>query len=66
MEDNFPTDRGQGGWFGDDSSTSHLLWALFLLLLYQLHFRSSGVRSWKLGNLALEIGYFHPSFFFFF
>ena len=36
-------------WFGDDSSALHLLGSLFLLLLYQLHLRSSGIRSWKLG-----------------
>ena len=48
MEDNFSMDQGQGGWFGDDSST---LW----LLLYQLHLRLSGIRSWSLGTLAQEI-----------
>ena len=35
--------QGQGRWFQDDSSTLHLLWALSLLLLYQLHLRSSGI-----------------------
>ena len=43
-EDNFSTDRGRG----DDSSTWHLLCTLLLLLLHQLHLRSSGIR--------LEIG----------
>ena len=45
MEDNSSTDRGWGwgsGWFGDDSSTWHLLCTLFLLLLHQLHLRSQG------------------------
>ena len=38
VEDNFSTDGGRGGgaeiWFQDDSSTSHLLCTLFLLLLH--------------------------------
>ena len=37
------------GWFRDDSSTLPLLCTLFLLLLYQLHLRSSGIRSRGLG-----------------
>jgi len=45
--------RGEGEWFWDDSSTLHLLCTLFLLLLYQLHLRSSGIRSWSLGTPAL-------------
>jgi len=45
---------GVGGWFGDDSSTLYLLCTLFLLLLRQLHLRSSGVRSWRLGTPALK------------
>ena len=44
-EDSFP---GWEGWFENDSSTLHLLCTLFPLLLYQFHFRSSGIRSWKL------------------
>ena len=40
-------------WFKDDSSTLHLLCTLFLLLLHQLHLRSSGIRSWSLGTPAL-------------
>ena len=35
-------------WFGDDSVTLHLLCTL--LLLHQLHLRSSGVTSWKMGT----------------
>ena len=45
--------RGERGWFGDDSSTLRLLCTLFLLLLHQLHLRSSGIRSWSLGTPAL-------------
>ena len=57
MEESFSTDLGEGGraeWFQDDSSTLHLLCTLFLLFLYQLHLRSSGIRSWRLGTPALE------------
>ena len=43
-----------GGWFGDDSRALHLLHALFLLLLHQLHFRSSGIRSQRSGTLDLN------------
>ena len=49
MEGNFSMDwagQGSGGWFGDDSSSSHF--SLFLLLLHQLHIRSSGIRSCRL------------------
>ena len=59
MEDNFPTDWGRG-WFLDDSSTLHLLCTLFLLLLHQLHLRSTGIRSRRLGTTALEeVWWFH-------
>ena len=44
---------GEGEWFQNDSSTLHLLCTLFLLLLHQLHLRSSGIRSWSLGTPAL-------------
>ena len=50
---NFSLDQKQG-WFGDESSTLHLLCALFLLLLRQLHLRPSGIRSWRLGTPKLE------------
>ena len=49
MKYNFSHGLGRGGWFGDDSSTLHL----FLLLLHQLHLRSSGIRSQRLGTPAL-------------
>ena len=49
MEDNFSTDGVGGGWFGDTFTAT-----LFLLLLHQLHFISSGMRSGRLGTLALE------------
>ena len=35
---------GGGGWFQDDSSALPLLCTLFLLLLYQVHLGSSGIR----------------------
>ena len=47
IKDNFSMD-GERGWFGDDSSASHLLCTLFLLLLHQLHLRSSGIRFQRL------------------
>ena len=56
VEDNISR-TGDGGWLWNDSSTLHLLCSLFLLLLYQLHLRSSGIRSWRLGTLNLS----HPS-----
>ena len=49
----FPQTRGEG-WFGDDSSLLHLLCTLFLLLLHQLHLRSSGIRSQTFGIPALK------------
>ena len=39
--------------FQDDSAASHLLWTLFLILLHQLHLRSPGIRSQRLGTLNL-------------
>ena len=46
---------GRGcGWLGGDPSTLHVLCTLFLLLLHQLHHRSSGVRSWRSGTPAIE------------
>ena len=51
VEDNFSRDHcGLWGWFQDDSSTLNLLCTLFLLLLNQLHLRSSGIRSQRLGT----------------
>ena len=41
-------------WFGDDSNELHLLCTLFLLLFHQLHLRSSGIRSQRLGTPVLE------------
>ena len=43
-----------GGWFQDDSSTLHLLCTVFLLLLHQLHLKSPGIRSWRLGTPVLQ------------
>ena len=34
--------------------TLHWSCTLFLLLLYQLHLRSSGIRAWRLGTTGLE------------
>ena len=53
MEDCFSV--GVGGWFWGDSSTLHLLWTLFGLLLHQLHLRSSGIiRSQRVEIPALR------------
>ena len=41
---------GVEGWFGDDSIT----FIVQLLLSHQLHLRSSGMRSWRLGTLGLK------------
>ena len=43
-----------GKWFQDDSSILNLLCTLFLLLLYQLHLRSSGIGSWRLGIPTIQ------------
>ena len=48
MEDSFPQ-TGLGGWFWGDVNALHLLCTLFILLLHQLHPRSSGIRSQRLG-----------------
>ena len=45
---------GKRGWFQDDSSTQHLLDTLLLLLLHQLHLKSSGIRPRRLGTPALN------------
>ena len=50
MKGDFPHELEKWGWFQDDSSALHLLCTLFLLLLHQLHLRSSGIRSWRLGT----------------
>ena len=55
MEDKFSMDRVSRGWLQDDSNTLCLLCILFLLLLYQLHLRSSGIRSWRLGTPGLSL-----------
>ena len=47
---------GSRGWFQDDSSTVYLLCTLFLLVLQQLHLRSSGIRYWKLTTRILDTG----------
>ena len=65
MEDNFSLVQGlggKGGWFQDDSSTLNLLCTLFLLLLYQLHLRSSGIRSWRLGTPPVQGNKTFPDF----
>ena len=50
---NFSTDW-MGRWFQDDSNALHLLCSLFLLLLHQLHLRSSGIRCQRLRTPGLE------------
>ena len=52
-EDNFSMNC-VGEQLQDDSSPLHLLCSLFLLLLHQLHFRSTGIRSQKLGTPGLN------------
>ena len=55
MEENFSMDLvgvGEGGWFRDALRALHVSCALFLLLLHQLHLRSSGIRSRRLGAPA--------------
>ena len=42
------------GWFGDYSSTLHVLCTLSLLLLHQLHLGPSGIRSQRLRTTAIE------------
>lgn len=57
LEDNFSTDRvGERRQFQDDSSTPHLLCAVFLLSSRQLHFRSTGMRSGGWGPLVTKNG----------
>ena len=53
VEDSFSVDCVEGG-IWDNSSALHLLCTLFLLLLYQFHFRSSGIRFWRLGTPDLR------------
>ena len=53
----FPWISGWGRWldgFRASPSALHLLGTLFLLLLHQLHLRSSGIRSQKLGAPAFH------------
>ena len=45
---------GNGGWFLDDSTALHFLCILFQLLLYQLHCRSSVIRSQRVGTPGLR------------
>ena len=45
----FFMDHKVGECYWDDSRSLHLLCILFLLLLHQLHLRSSGIRSRRLG-----------------
>ena len=53
MEESFSMNQGFG-WFCSDSEALHLLCTLFLLLLHQLHLRSSEVRSQRLGTRAIK------------
>ena len=45
---------GLGGWFWSDSRALDLSCTLFLLSLHQLHLRSPGLRSQRLGTPGLE------------
>ena len=51
VEDKFSMDWRRAGWFQDDSSALHLLCTL--LFLHQLHLRSLGIRSQRLGITEL-------------
>ena len=57
MEESFSMDRPDRGWFGDGSSALQLLCTLYLLLLHQLYFISSNIRSWRLG--APTVGHYN-------
>ena len=46
---------GWGRWFQHDSSALHLLCTFFILFLYQLYLRSSGIRSRRLGTPAVHV-----------
>ena len=56
LEERFSMDHGVGWgeWSGDDSRALQLLRTVCLLLLHQLHLRSSGLRSQRLGTPALD------------
>jgi len=56
VEDKLSMDQGMGAWFWDDPSALHSLCSLFLSLLHQLHFRSLGIRPWRLGTPAVLDG----------
>ena len=62
MEDNFSMNWGVvGGWFRDNSGVLHLLCNfifIIILLWCELHFRSSSIRFWRLGPLALMFSRF--------
>ena len=45
---------GVGGYFQDDSGTLHVSCTLFLLLLHQLHLKSSSLRFRRLGTSGLQ------------
>ena len=55
---NFPRGRR---WSGDDSGILRLLCTLFLLLLNQLHPRSSGIRSRRLGTSEQRLRAWPPA-----
>ena len=48
-------------WFQEDSSPLHVPCTLFLLLLHQLHFRSSGIRSGRVGSPAESFSIYQHS-----
>ena len=54
MEDNFSREVVGSEWFQDDSRALHLVCTLCLLLLHQLHLRSTGIKSQRLGIPTLE------------
>ena len=46
VEDNFSIDN----FFHGNSRALDIFYTSFLLLLHQLHYRPTGIRSWRLGN----------------
>lgn len=49
MEVNPSMEGGERAWSADESSALHVLCTSFLFLLHQVHLRSSGLRSQRLG-----------------
>ena len=59
VEDNFWMGWGRGGWFWGWVKHIMFILPLFLLLLHQLHLRSSGIRSQSWGPLVYCVDSIH-------